>query len=237
MEDRVSTALKSERGEANHHCDTLSLQPHLFILSAATRNWGQYVDALHQKVLKLEEKAFSSSVDTVCLEDYAILFEDIQNLASLSDMLSMAKAVITGQMNVLSKCTHLQTVLHKELSKKCDCDTENTLRMLKADLQHHYNEVVNLTKTSSMTTQLLYAILRSRATDKLQASVATIHTSIVSLQLQSEQTCQDTANLLKISSEGVKDATIVKILAQTATMFLPASLIAVSASMDYHTEL
>ncbi|EJP60695.1 uncharacterized protein BBA_10357 [Beauveria bassiana ARSEF 2860] len=109
--------------------------------------------------------------------------------------------------------------------------------MLKADLQHHYNDVVNLAKTSSMMTQLLSAILQSRANEKLQATVSVMHTSIVSLQLQSQQTCQDTANLLKLSGDGLKDAAIAKILAQTATMFLPASLMAVSASKYYHVEV
>lgn len=98
---------------------------------------------------------YSSSVDTVCLDDYAVLFKDIQKLASLSDTLSLAKTMITGQRELLSKCHDLHTVLRKGVSGRCDCGTANTLGMVKADLQHHYNEVVNLAKTSSTTTQLV----------------------------------------------------------------------------------
>ncbi|XWX01596.1 hypothetical protein V2A60_009624 [Cordyceps javanica] len=169
-------------------------------MSAAVRNWGLYIESLRQTVMTIEEKVYSSSVDTVCQDDYALLFKDVQKLALLGDKLVMAKTVITGQRGVLSKCSDLHGTLLQSLSGRCDCSMAATLGMLEADLQYHYNEVVNLEKTSSMMTQILSAILQNRANDKLQASVAVMHTSVVSLQLQSEQTCQDTANLLRLST-------------------------------------
>ncbi len=55
-----------------------------------------------------------------------------------------------------------------------------------------------------------------------------IDTGIADLQQQSKQTCQDTDQLLQVTTQGHKDSVTIKILAQIATMFLPASLIAVS---------
>jgi hypothetical protein len=60
--------------------------------------------------------------------------------------------------------------------------------------------------------------------------MATVQTGIAELQLQSGQTCLDTGRLLRVTTQGHKDATVIKILAQIATMFLPASLMAVNVS-------
>jgi len=56
--------------------------------------------------------------------------------------------------------------------------------------------------------------------------MATIQTGMAELQLKSGQTCLDTGRLLRVTTQGHKDATIIKILAHIATMFLPASLMA-----------
>lgn len=50
------------------------------------------------------------------------------------------------------------------------------------------------------------------------------------IQVQSNRTGLDTGYLRQIVTGGQKDAKVVKLLAQIATMFLPASLTAVSTS-------
>jgi Na+/pantothenate symporter len=72
--------------------------------------------------------------------------------------------------------------------------------------------------------------LATRATDNLQATMASVQTGIAELQLQSRQTGLNTDQLLRVTTKGHKDAAKIKILAQIATMFLPASLITVSLS-------
>jgi hypothetical protein len=64
--------------------------------------------------------------------------------------------------------------------------------------------------------------------------MASVQTGIDGLQLQSKQTGEDTEQLLRVTTRGHKDAAIIKILAQIATMFLPASLIAVSRLKQCH---
>lgn len=54
-----------------------------------------------------------------------------------------------------------------------------------------------------------------------------IQTGITELQQQSRHVRMDTASLLEITTKGHKDALTIKVLAQIATMFLPASLITV----------
>lgn len=58
--------------------------------------------------------------------------------------------------------------------------------------------------------------------------MARVQTGISELQGQSSRTVRNTDRLLHVTMEGQKDAAIVKILAQIATLYLPASLIAVS---------
>jgi Mg2+ and Co2+ transporter CorA len=122
----------------------------------------------------------------------------------------------------------------------------STLSVLKVDLQHYHEVLLGLVRTTSKTTQLvrsllsyiyssfvtdlleLSAILATRANDSLRAIMATIQTGIAELQLQSRKTGLDTASLLKITTQGHKDGFIIKVLTQIATVFLPASLVAVS---------
>jgi hypothetical protein len=75
-------------------------------------------------------------------------------------------------------------------------------------------------------------MLATRANDKLQGTVATIQIGITELQSQSRQACLDTDQLLRVTTQGHKDATTIKILAQVATMFLPATLMAVSPMLQ-----
>lgn len=63
--------------------------------------------------------------------------------------------------------------------------------------------------------------------------MATIQVSIADLRSQAGQGSQDTASLLQITNKGQKDAMIVKVLAQMATMYLPASLVAVSIELSH----
>jgi len=163
----------------------------------------------------------------------------------------MARTIISGQRDVLSKCAGLYVTLHKRSSESCGCDTASTLEMLKADLQHHQESVAALARTASNITQLvrlpdcisqgfvadprkLSAILATRAEATLRATMASVQTGIQELQLQSRQTGDDTEQLLQATTRGHRDAAKIKILAQIATMFLPASLLAVSRLRQCH---
>ena len=61
--------------------------------------------------------------------------------------------------------------------------------------------------------------------------MAVIQTGITEIQLHSRQSSLGTTDLLQITTQGHKDALTIKVLAQITTMFLPASLIAVSISL------
>ncbi|KAH7117526.1 hypothetical protein EDB81DRAFT_818724 [Dactylonectria macrodidyma] len=224
--DRLSAALGEESSSTCEPCEASSLLLHFFILSAATRSWGQYIEDMRRRVMLFEEKAYSSRVDKIYLDDYELLFSDIQKMVSLGGTLAITRTVITGQRDTISKCGDLHAELHKRGPRRCGCDTANALGLLKADLHHYNGAIVDLTQATTKITQLLSAILATRANDKSQITIATIETGIAGLQLQSRQTSQDTASSLQITTQGHKDAIIIKTLAQIATMFLPASLIA-----------
>ena len=70
--------------------------------------------------------------------------------------------------------------------------------------------------------------MTTRTTGELRESIVVIGKAINVIQLQSKQTGHDTDSLLRTITGGQKDAKTIKLLAQIATMFLPASLIAVS---------
>ncbi|KIN02911.1 hypothetical protein OIDMADRAFT_52734 [Oidiodendron maius Zn] len=204
---RVSAALEEASNLVYGSCEVSVLLPHLFIVSAATRNWGPYIENLRQKVMTFEEKAYSSRINKKDLNDYDLLFSDVQKIILLGDTITMVR-------------------LHKRASGQCNCDMESTLRMLRADLHHYLGAVTVLARTASRVAQLLSAILATRANDNLRATAATIQTGIAELQLKSVQTCLDIGQLLQVTMQGHKDAATIKILAQISTMFLPASLTA-----------
>lgn len=226
MFDRISAAFEEKSNLIYEACEASSLLPHLFILFAATRNWVQYIEDLRRRVMVFEEKAYSSRIDGVHLDDYKLLFADVQAIMSLGDTITTTRAVITGQRDIISKCSDIQVELHKRGPRRCDCDMANTLRTLKADLKHHNEAMVTLARITSKITPLLSAILATRANDDLRTITTTIQTGISTLQLQSGQTGLNMAGLLHITTQGQKDAMTIKILAQIATLFLPASLIA-----------
>lgn len=225
LSDRVSAALAEESNLVGA-CAASPLVPHIFILSTAARNWDQYTENLGQKVMLFEEKAYSSRIDEKYLDDYELLFADVQKIALLGDTITVATTVIKGQRATLSRCSKLHIKLHGRNLRKCNCDMTSTLSMLKVDLQHYHEVLLGLVRTTSKTTQLLSAILATRANDSLRAIMATIQTGIAELQLQSRKTGLDTASLLKITTQGHKDGFIIKVLTQIATVFLPASLVA-----------
>jgi hypothetical protein len=72
---------------------------------------------------------------------------------SLGD--TIATTIIAGQRDVLSKCTDLYMRPHKIGTEPCNCDTANTLGVLKADLQHYHEAVTALARAGSKTTQLV----------------------------------------------------------------------------------
>jgi hypothetical protein len=49
--DRVSAALQEENNSIHGSCEAPPLLPHLFIISAATRNWEPYIEDLRRKVM------------------------------------------------------------------------------------------------------------------------------------------------------------------------------------------
>lgn len=73
----------------------------------------------------------------------------------LIDNIAMASSVITGQRDILSRCTDLYESLHRRGSIPCRCDAGDALAMLKADLQQHHAVVTTLARTGSKVTQLV----------------------------------------------------------------------------------
>ncbi|KAI1157642.1 hypothetical protein F5B18DRAFT_644278 [Nemania serpens] len=226
MNQRIEAALEEEKNSARESCKAMQLLPHLFIISAATRNWRSYIESLRQKLSRYETKAYSSRIDETYLDDYKIIFADVQETAVLSDKVAVATAIIIKQKGVLAKCTDLHSGLHGKESPISQCDIENTLAKIRTDLQHHHGELVALARTGSMTTQLLNDIVVTRTANNLQESIMGIGKAISVIQVQSNRTGLDTGYLRQIVTGGQKDAKVVKLLAQIATMFLPASLTA-----------
>ncbi|KAK3356291.1 hypothetical protein B0T25DRAFT_536434 [Lasiosphaeria hispida] len=224
--DRISAAFRGQNRSIHESCKASQLLPHLFIFSAATRNWDLYTENLRQKSMIFDEKAYSSRVDETYLDDYELLFSDVQEIMSLNETITLASTVLKGQRRAFSEYSNLHARLDKTKPECHSCDTVSTLETLKAEFQHHHEAMTILARTTSRTTQLLSAILQTRANNHLRATTGTIRMDITQIQLQLGQTCQDTGQLLRVSKQGHEDATKIKILGQVATLFLPASLIA-----------
>ena len=71
-------------------------------------------------------------------------------------------------------------------------------------------------------------IVKLRNTRIMQATDQGIQASLSALQSIAAQTHQENMTLLKISQQGQNDSRTLKVLTIIATMYLPASLIAVS---------
>ncbi|KAM5527063.1 hypothetical protein FOXYSP1_20575 [Fusarium oxysporum f. sp. phaseoli] len=147
--DRMSEAFAEKN---TLHCGASPLVPHLFLLSAATRNWNLYIEALRHKVTLIEQKTYLSGLDQAPLYEHSPLFSDIQELKRLSDTISMAFDVINGQKEISVRCGDLHTSLALGHS---DCDIVDTIRMLQADLQHYHEEMTSLSRTTAKAEQLV----------------------------------------------------------------------------------
>ncbi|KAK0712749.1 hypothetical protein B0T26DRAFT_715152 [Lasiosphaeria miniovina] len=224
--DRILAAFGQQNRWIHESCKVSQLLPHLFIFSAATRNWDLYIENLRQKSMIFDEKAYSSRFNETYLDDYKLLFSDVQEIISLNETITLALTVIKGQRRAFSEYSNLHARSNKRKSGCHNCDIVSTLEMLKAKLQHHHEAMTILERATSRTTILLSAILQTRANDHLRATMATIRTDTTKIQGQLGQTCLDMSHLLQVSKQGHQDATKIKILGQVATLFLPASLIA-----------
>ncbi|KAK4221299.1 hypothetical protein QBC38DRAFT_492315 [Podospora fimiseda] len=223
ISDRVRAAFAEESSPIEELCEASPLSPHVFILSAAATNWRSYIESLRQKVRMFEEKAYSYGIDETYLQDYKLLSSDMQEMMILVDNISTASSVIIGQRDILFRCTDLYASLHKTRSSACRCDARDALAILKTDLQQYHAVVTTLARTGSKVTQLLSTMLASRASGNLQTTMATIRGVVAELKSQSKN---DTDQLLRVTTQGHKDAAIIKTLTQAATMFLPATLMA-----------
>ncbi|EGU86124.1 hypothetical protein FOXB_03360 [Fusarium oxysporum f. sp. conglutinans Fo5176] len=189
--DRVSEAFASANVP---HCGASTLVPHLFLLSAATRSWNLYIEALRHKVMLIEQKTYLSGLDQAPLHEHSPLFSDIQELKRLSDTISMAFDVINGQKEISVRCGDLHTSLALGHS---DCDIADTIRMLQADLQHYHEEMTSLSRTTAKAEQLISSILAIRASNKLQTATDITQMNISDLHLQSRYMSVDAQNLLQ----------------------------------------
>ncbi|KAK0735968.1 hypothetical protein B0T21DRAFT_439842 [Apiosordaria backusii] len=195
--DRISAAFGGQNRSIHESCKASQLLPHLFIFSAATRNWDQYTENLRQRSMIFDEKAYSSHVNETYSDDYELLFSDVQEIMSLNETITLASTVLKGQRRAFSEYSSLHARLDKRKPGCHNCDTVSTLEMLEAELQHHHEAMTILARTTSRTTQLLSAILQTRANDHLRATTATIRTDITQIQLQLGQTRLDTGQLLR----------------------------------------
>ena len=58
MNQRIEAAFKEEKNSARESCKAMQLLPHLFIISAATRNWRSYIESLRQKLSRYVKLSF-----------------------------------------------------------------------------------------------------------------------------------------------------------------------------------
>ncbi|KAH7169825.1 uncharacterized protein B0J16DRAFT_312495 [Fusarium flagelliforme] len=137
----------------------------------------------------------------------------------------MAFDVINGQREISVRCGDLHNSLALGHS---DCDITDTIGMLQVELQYYHEEMTSLSRTTARAEQLISSILAIRASNKLQTTTDVAQMNISDLHLQSRYMSVDAHNLLQVTERGHRDAITIKIFAQIAMVFLPASLIAAS---------
>ena len=89
------------------------------------------------------------------MDDYKILFADVQETAILNDTVAVATTVIVKQKDVLAKCTDLHFGLHGRQSPMSQCDMASALAKIRTDLQHQHGELVALARAGSKTSHLV----------------------------------------------------------------------------------
>ena len=166
----------------------------------------------------------SSHLDAPVHYDHTVLFSDIQCLTKLKSRLSTSTAAVNGQLKVLQGWNRQHTLL---CGTRSACDANNTVAHLKIEIEHTQDAFRRLMRKANEYRKLLDSILTTRTNAALLLSITHMQTNINLHRATTDQMHTRTIELVRTAKEGHQDTMNVKTLAQIATLFLPATLIAV----------
>ncbi|KAH8745430.1 hypothetical protein F5882DRAFT_446440 [Hyaloscypha sp. PMI_1271] len=192
---------RSTNGETPIHSSHLL---HLDFLFSTASNWGEYIEYLWTVIDTLDDKACNSDIQLGKANDYIISFSDCQKL-------QRRRRILLRTICVLDSCLALSTHLelhHRKLKASRIIEDDRFLdgiRMYTAQIQMHQRNMRFMIEYIRGTADMLSYILNSR----------------------SDETSLKTSQAMEASlALGQKDSQILKALSLIATVYLPASFVA-----------
>jgi hypothetical protein len=181
--------------------------------------------------------------------DYKILFTDSQKLHRLRKSLAKLIGILASYRRIASRCSKLDRSMKPFVDENPCCDIAKGLAIFMEELSLYNGAVAYLSKRASSTAELvssrtffqcykklrkysyltlqLSGILATRSEVILLERIQEMQGSLHALENLSFQAQVENKRLLGLADQGHKDSKIIKTLTQVATMYLPASLIAV----------
>lgn len=211
IEERLGDKLRAiAQDESLHEIRHILL--HVVLLSSTLINWRRYIATQMSDLEGLEEKTTFSKADYRVKNDFSLRFSDRQSLHSLQQTLTKAARLLD-----------------------CSIDLGEKMKGLFRDEDFHEFHNSNLTLLQDLQDYIYEASYHRRViSDLLQRSTDTCNllTSILQYRVGNSE-LESTRTLVTIASQGETDgkiahktATSAAALTFTATIYLPASLLA-----------
>ncbi|EPS45939.1 hypothetical protein H072_99 [Dactylellina haptotyla CBS 200.50] len=192
-----------ENGSPTRNTDEKSCFMHLEILELVAGGWGDYIEWAWAEVDKLDDKACISELGFDKKNDYIVTFQDCQKLQRLRRRLLRALSVLDSNIALTSGIA----------ARFPDVSTTRIANH-KAEIDLHRRNLLLMLEHLKGTSDLLFNILSTR-NDKTV--------------LSGTQAMQESLGLMgRIAQQGRDDSTILKLLSLIATVYLPASLVALT---------
>ncbi|KAI9785127.1 MAG: hypothetical protein M1839_000765 [Geoglossum umbratile] len=193
---------------------------HILFLSSTAYNWGDYIEDLRSQAVALDDKACFSRIGERPSHDYSVTFADTQKLQLLRQKLLRTLSVLGSCLAIAKGC---ESHCHK-LGAPDTAGNDQVLLGLEiytSRIKLHQSNVTAILQYSTGTTSLLSKIMEYRNNE---VTTKTNEAMQDSLDVLSRIAVQST----RVTEQSQKDSRTLKALSLIATIYLPATFIAVT---------
>ncbi|KAK4218911.1 hypothetical protein QBC37DRAFT_478257 [Rhypophila decipiens] len=173
-------------------------------------------DHRRKMVSHFTEKAIHSNGDVKKPYDYDTGFSDCQKLQKLVTSLALAQHILGATQNVRIMLSKLHVPVHADAGRPKSDSNTNTIR---AQINGFTRTAASLEKSAEGTSRLMSKLLEYRKSDQLNAQAGLLASLTAQANAQSHE-------LRSLAYESRTDSRYTKILGFVATIYLPASLLA-----------
>ncbi|KAI9775067.1 MAG: hypothetical protein M1839_001459 [Geoglossum umbratile] len=221
-----------ELGE--HTPDRDPFRYHILILSSSLRNWNEYIVDVNRELDGLNDKACFSRIGFKKKHDFALAFSDCQKLRLTEQRILYAASALDSYIDTCTRCMTVCVARSGLDGHSQSCAICMELASFLAEARLYRQKITNLLHHSSSTATLLLKILEFRNDEAIQESAIARRTTLGVMKDIAIATKRENEGVAKLALQMAKDSKALKALTLTATIYLPATFLAVGSLIFGH---